>query len=55
VLTTFDSVYSRFIRMTREHHHPSDASAGFTGPAIGVFGSAAAARQFVGPGTSLSF
>ena len=58
VLTTFDSVYTRFIRTTREHHHPSEASAGFTGPAIGVFGSAAAARQpvqFVGRGTSLSF
>ena len=58
VLTTYDSVYSRFMRRTSDHHHPSDASAGFTGPAIGVFGSAASARQgvqFVGPGTSLSF
>jgi hypothetical protein len=58
VLTTFDSVYTRFRRMTSEHHHMSDARAGFTGPAIGVFGSAASARQgvqFVGPGTSLSF
>lgn len=58
VLTTFDSVYTRFRRMTSEHHHPADARAGFTGPAIGVFGSAAAARQpvqFVGHGTSLSF
>lgn len=58
VLTTFDSVYTRFVRTTSDHHQMSDASAGFTGPAIGVFGSAASARQtvqFVGPGTNPSF
>jgi hypothetical protein len=45
VLTTFDSVYSRYARAVRENHRMIDAVAGFTGPAIGVFGSAASARQ----------
>jgi hypothetical protein len=45
VLTAFDSTYSRYTRAIRDHHRMADAVAGFSGPAIGVFGSGASARQ----------
>lgn len=44
-LTAFDSAYARYQEATRKNHRILDASAGFTGPAIGVFGSAAMARH----------
>lgn len=45
VLTTFDSVYTHYTRVTLDPHRMADATAGFTGPAIGIFASGAAARQ----------
>ena len=45
VLTAFDSVFTRYQQAIGDHHHMADAIAGFTGPAIGVFGSGASARQ----------
>lgn len=44
-LTAYDSTFTRYQRATRENHGITDASAGFTGPAIGVFGSAALLRH----------
>lgn len=49
-LTAFDSTYARYRYATGRNHPLSEASAGFTGPAIGHFGSAAPLRhpvQFV--------
>ncbi|HEX2167679.1 MAG TPA: hypothetical protein VHG09_10650 [Longimicrobiales bacterium] len=45
ILTAFDSTYSRYLPVIGDHHQQSEAAAGFTGPAIGVFGSAATVRH----------
>ena len=45
MLTAFDSAFARYQDATRENHGMAEASAGFTGPAIGVFGSAALVRH----------
>jgi hypothetical protein len=45
ILTAFDSTYSRYRAAVSDNHPRSEASAGFTGPAIGVFGSAATVRH----------
>lgn len=45
MLTAFDSAFARYQNATRSNHGMAEASAGFTGPAIGVFGSAALVRH----------
>ena len=45
VVTAFDAAYSRYLEVFARNRPMSDAALGISGPAIGVFGSAASARQ----------
>lgn len=45
VLTAYDAAYSRHLQRFGDNVPMSEAALGFTGPAIGVFGSGATARQ----------
>jgi hypothetical protein len=47
ILTAFDDTYAGYVSRLGENRDRSEASAGFTGPAIGVFGSAATVKRAV--------